>query len=135
VRPSENGANLGPRADTFDRSPTTGMLAQRECRLSAGSDEPRAAWYAERIMSERAKKLLEEARLLPVEERRKVVEAMLEMDVEDDDDGVVEDPADARARETEIKRRVQGIVDGTAELIDEDIVRAELNRRRMHKSA
>jgi Putative addiction module component len=86
-------------------------------------------------MSERAKKVLEEARLLPVEERREVVEAILEMDMEDDDD-VVEDPAEvARAWEIEIKKRVQGIVDGTAELIDEDVVRAELNRRRMRKSA
>jgi hypothetical protein len=87
-------------------------------------------------MSERAKNVLEEARLLPVEERREVVEAILEMDMEDDDaDGVVEDPAEvARAWDLEIERRMRGLVDGSIEVLSREEVRERLARKRMLKA-
>jgi Putative addiction module component len=87
-------------------------------------------------MSERAKKVLEEARLLPVEERREVVEAILEMDVEDDTDGLVEDPAEVeRAWDLEIERRMRGLVDGSIEVLSREEVRKRLARKRTLKAA
>jgi Putative addiction module component len=83
-------------------------------------------------MSAQAKKVIEELRLLPLEDRREVAEAIFEMDMVDGSDETAEAE---RAWTAELDRRARSVVDGTAELIDEDVVNAEINRLRTRKSA